>query len=313
MAWRLISKSTIAALHALTPDEQTRLTWAKAIESYDAVPDVYKDFFGPYLADGRKFPYVVLTPSSKGIIRRTNEKLICDFGDEIDILERGGNSFSAKHFPLDGISYVEFGSVLLDAWIKISGVASDGISTSSTLKFNSVTDYLFTPILERIRSATTGAKGVAASSELDKFNHLVRINYKFMSYAKRSLVAGEKVLQTVLQPEIHSRELTIRGKTYYTTISPTLMMILTDLELIIIREDARWSEEVNYGGIWDYIPLNKIASLSLSKKGSNLLVLSVHLPDNTRLDFVFQASAKPEINALLDEFERLSPVLQNIH
>lgn len=306
MNWRQVYTSTIAGLPTLSAAEQTKSSWAKSIESYDAVPNVYKDFFEPFLADGRVFPYTVLTPSYEGFIHRTTEKLICNFGHEIYVLERSGNTFEAQCYPLEGISYVEVRTILLDSRIKISGVTRHGVPTSSTLKFNSVTDYLFTPILERIRLATFDSKDAAQSSELEKFDHWVRLNYKFMNYAKHSLLAGEKVIHTILQPEIRASVLTVLGKTYYRTISPTHVSILTDRELILIREEVRKSGEDKYGGIWDYIPLNKIVTLSLSGKDSNLLVLSIQLPESARLEYLFQASAKREIDQLLERFRELT-------
>ena len=306
MNWRQVYTSTIAGLPTLSAAEQTKSSWAKSIESYDAVPNVYKDFFEPFLADGRVFPYTVLTPSYEGFIHRTTEKLICNFGHEIYVLERSGNTFEAQCYPLEGISYVEVRTILLDSRIKISGVTRHGVPTSSTLKFNSVTDYLFTPILERIRLATFDSKDAAQSSELEKFDHWVRLNYKFMNYAKHSLLAGEKVIHTIMQPEIRASVLTVLGKTYYRTISPTHVSILTDRELILIREEVRKSGEDKYGGIWDYIPLNKIVTLSLSGKDSNLLVLSIQLPESARLEYLFQASAKREIDQLLERFRELT-------
>jgi hypothetical protein len=287
-------------------DEQTRSSWAKPIASYDAVPAVYKDFFGPLQADGREFPYTVLTPSYEGFIHRTTEKLVCDFGHEIYVLERSRNTFEAQCYPFERISYIEFRTVLLDAYIKISGVTKYGVAASSIFRFNSVTDYLFTPILERIRLATVDSKGAAQNSELEKFDHLVRLNYKFMNYARRSLLGGEKVIHSVLQPEIRVSLLTVLGKTYYRTISPTHMSILTDRELIMLREEERRSGNERYGGVWDYIPLNKIVTLSLSEKDSSLLVFSIQLPENARLEYLFQASAKREVNQLLDRFRELT-------
>jgi hypothetical protein len=186
MTWRQAYTSTIALLPTVSAAEQTKSSWAKPIKSYAAVPNVYKDFFEPFLADGRVFPYTVLTPSYDGFIHRTTEKLICDFGREIYVLERSGNTFEAQCYPLAGISYVEVRPILLDSRIKISGVTRQGVPTSSTFKFNSVTDYLFTPILERIRLATVDSRDAAQSSESEKFDHLVRLNYKFTNYAKRN-------------------------------------------------------------------------------------------------------------------------------
>jgi len=306
MTWRQVYTSTIALLPTLSAAEQTKLSWAKPIESHTAVPNAYQDFFEPFLADGRGFPYSVLTPSYEGFIHRTTEKLICDFGHEIYVLERSGNTFEAQCYPLEGISYVEVRTILLDSCIKISGVTRQGIPAFSTFKFNSVTDFLFTPILERIRLAAVDSKDAVQSSELEKFDHWVRLNYKFMNYAKRSLLGGEKVIHTILQPEIRASVLTVLGKTYYRTISPTHVSILTDRELIMIREEERHSGEDKYGGIWDYIPLNKIVTLSLRGKDNNLLILSIHLPEGACLEYLFQASAEREINQILDRLRELT-------
>jgi hypothetical protein len=90
------------------------------------------------------------------------------------------------------------------------------------------------------------------------------------------------------------------------TISATHMSILTDRELIVIREDATQRKEDRYGGIWNYIPLNKIISLSLSEIDNNLLVLLIQLPENIQLELLFQVSARGEINQLMNRFKELT-------
>ena len=190
--------------------------------------------------------------------------------------------------------------------IKISGITRQGIPASSTINFNSVGDYLFTPIVKTIRLATGDFKGVAQDLELDKFDHLIRSNYKFMNYARRSLLAGEKVIHFILQPEIRVPVIKILGKTYHRIISPTQMSILTNRELIIIREDEPKGGFVDrYGGIWDYIQLDKIMSLNLNRKSNDLLVLSIQLPGNILLEFPFQTPAKPELDQLAHQFHEL--------
>jgi hypothetical protein len=157
-------------------------------------------------------------------------------------------------------------------------VTDQGVPASCTLRFNSVTDYLFSPIVKRIRLAASGTRPATEGSEQERFDHLARVNYKFMSYARQSMLAGDKVIHTILQPEIGEGILTILGKTYYRTISPTHMSILTDRELILIREERRRSGEDRYGGIWSYVPLNKVVALSLIAEGGNLLRLSIQRP-----------------------------------
>jgi hypothetical protein len=287
--------------------EQTKSSWARLITSYAAVPPVYQGFFEPLQVEGRAFPHTVVTPSYEKFLHRTTEKLVCEFGHEVHVLERSGSTFEALSFPLEEISYVQVRTMLLDSHIQICGVTKQGVPACCTLRFNSITDYLFRPIVERIRRATFDARDQAPSSERATFDYLVRVNYKFMSYARHSLLAGEKVIHTILQPEIRERVLTVLGKTYYRTVFPTHMSILTDRELIMIGEEHRRGGEDRYGGIWDYIPLHKIVALSLSSKGSNLLSLSIQLPDSTCLDYLFEASARREVEQLLDLAKELTP------
>jgi hypothetical protein len=301
---RWVQSSSIADfLKPLNAAELTKLSWAIHIKSYADVPDIYKSFFEPFLADGYEFPYTVLTPSYERYIHKTTEKLISDFGHDIYVLERKGDSFDTQCYPIDGISYIEFETALLASSFTICGVTNQRVHTSSSLKFNTVTDYLFNPILKKVRPVPIASKNVDQSAEAEKFNRLVDVNFKFMSLAKRSLLDGEKVVQFILQPDIQERPLTFLKINYYRTISATHMSILTDRELIIIREDVKQRKDDRYGGFWDYIPLNKIKSLSVSEKAGDLVGLTVQLPEDTRFELLFQTSAKEELHQLLDRFK----------
>ena len=303
MTWGQIHPSKIIGLPKLSGAELARSSWAKHIEYYEDVPDIYKAFFEPLLAEGREFPYTVLTPSHERFIHKTSEKLICSTDHEIYILESNGNTFETQCYPLAGISYIEFRSALLASSIRICGMTDRDVHNSSHLKFNSVTDYLFSPILKKGRLVTFDTPYAVQNSELEKFDHLVKVNYKFMNYAKHSLLGGEKVIHSILQPEIRESMLTFLGKTYYRTIATTHMIILTDRELIVIQEETTRRKEDRYGGIWDYIPLNKIVSLSLSEKAGDLLGLTVQLPEDTSFELLFQTSAKEELDQLLTRFK----------
>jgi hypothetical protein len=291
----------------LDRDEQTRLSWAKRIDTYDAVPKAYRDFFEPFLAAGREFPYTVQGPSYEGFFYRSPEKLICDTGSDIVILDRNRNTYNARCYPLGQISYVELRSVLLDSYVKISGVTKEGMGASSSIRFNSVTDYLFTPIIERIRLYAIGAQEGAPKPGPGLFDHLIKINYKFMNYGRRSMLGGEKFIQFILQPEIRTPIIKLFGRTYDRSIFPTHMSILTDKELIMIREEARQTSDDRYGGIWDFFPLKKIETLTLRQKDSNLLELSIQLPENEHLETLYQAAAKQDLDQFLERYRELFP------
>jgi hypothetical protein len=299
-ASRQVKPSSAGSQPRLSASEQTRLSWAKAVNSYAEVPEVFKPFFEPYASSQRGFPYTVLTPSLQILTHSTVEKLISDLGGEIAILERSGSAYEAQRFPLDGISYVEVTIVLLDSRIKITGVTKQGVNASTTVRFNSVTDYLMAPILERMRLGEDASAQGAPRSEMDKFDGWAKLNFKFMNFARGSLLGGENVMHAVLQPEVRVRRIGLMGMSFYQTVAPALAVILTDRELITIRDDLHKYGANRYGGIWDYIPLDKIAAASLSEKDTGLLALSIALPEGARLEYLFQAAARPELEALLD-------------
>lgn len=270
------------------------------------MPVPYRPFFETLLANGQALPYTVLTPAYQGFIHRSTEKLVCDLGPEIDILEKNGNSFTQQSYPITDITYIEVRTALLDSCIKLAGLTRHGSYKSSILLFNTVTDYLFKPIVSKIRLGVGPSGQAAPKTEPKKFDPWAHSHYKFMSYAKRSLLGCERVIQAILQPELRAKKLAVPGWTYYRTIFPAHAAILTDRELILIREDEKPTGKDRYGGIWDYIPLSKITSLSLAEKGDRQLELSIQLAENARLDMPFAAVAKQEILQLLEQFEVLA-------
>jgi hypothetical protein len=178
--------------------QASRRSYPGLVKSYQEIPSVFQDFFASFLSDGRDFPNAVLIPSYQGFNHRTTEKLVCELGIEIYVFERMENSFEAKCFTIDQISYVEVRAVLLDSLIKIIGMTKQGILTTPNIKFNTVPDYLFTPILERMRGVSASLTDKVQDSVLEKFDHWVRLNYKFMNYTRSSLLPGEKVVHTIL-------------------------------------------------------------------------------------------------------------------
>ena len=235
----------------------------------------------------RPLPHAVLTPTFPGYVHRENEKLVFSLDRQLYVWERIKNDLKCTGYAFDDIQTIEIGTVLLYAWIGITGVASDGVLTTSIFKFNSVTDWLFAPFIQEIRGAAGDMADADREAEIRTLDSRVQSNFKFRNYARRSLVPGEKVIDALWQPEIRHKLLTLLGRSFFRTIAMTHLLILTDRELIIIREDEaspQWRDESRYGGVWKYIPLDKITSISLAPKETNLLALVIHLPENDSLD-----------------------------
>jgi hypothetical protein len=300
-----MARSIVKQPSLQTITEQTRTSWAKLVTSYSQVPEAFKDSFKTLLGDTSAWPYTVLIPTYEGLMKRENSRLICSLDDKIYVMERARSKTICTCYPIEDVSYVEEGVVLLYAWVKISGIASDGAPSSSTLKFNAVTDYLLVPIIEKIRPATVGLGDADRNSELAKLDYLAQSNFKFMSYGRHSILPGEKVIHTVLQPEIHEKIFTVLGQSFFRTVATAHISILTDRELIIIRdeEQSRWSRNARYGGTRSFIPLHKITCVSVARKQSDLLALSIHLPGDNEAVSLFSTSNERELDLFLNRLD----------
>ena len=290
----------------LSASEQTRLSWARLARSYDDVPEVFHDLLATLTGDADTFPYTVLTPSFQGFLRRPSEKLICTFEDEVCVMEKAQSRAVSTCYPAREISTIEAGSILLKAWITLKGLDSTSALSTATLQFNAVSESLFSPIINKVRPLPD--LFVDHSAEMDRFNCLAPLNFKFMNYARRTITPGERVIQFVLQPEVRVDAPRLLGRSWWGTIHPAHLTILTDKELIIIRDEAgvRWNPDAKHGGIWTYVPLDKIAATSVEKTDDGMLTVSIHLPENDRINLLFSASREEEVALLLSHVESLT-------
>jgi hypothetical protein len=289
----------------LTGARQTMSTWATVIESYDAVPEAYKGFFKTIWQSGQPFPYAVLTPVLEVFGRKTTEKLVCEVNDTLYVVERTPRQVVATGYPLATIRDVEVGAILLHSWITISGVTTAGVAGTSTFEFNAATGARFAPFVDKIRAATNGSASKGAGAEQAKFDYLATLNFKFMNYAKSSLMGSAKVLRSIWQPEIRASTLPVGP--FYKTVCTSHLTILTDKELILIWDDERVSgnKRSKYGGVWRYIPLRNIVSVTVTEQANDLVTCTITLSGNDRLDRVFAASNKQALEQFQSEVKKL--------
>jgi hypothetical protein len=279
-------------------EQRAETTWARSFASYEDVPEPYRGPLGSVATVDQSFPYTLLTPAYTTFRTRISEKLICVREREIQVLERNGTVMTVTCYPIHEIRYVEVSSMLLEYRVKIEGITSQGTPASSIFRCSTATDYLFTPVLRKIRLRDVVPQETPGLRDTTLFDGWSRSHYKFMNFARNSLLGGEKVICAVLQPEIKTERFRILGRTYYRIISPTHTCILTDRELILIREEAVQNRKDKYGGIWNYIPLSMISALSINPKNSGLLALSIELSENGVMECLFPASRESEVSQL---------------
>lgn len=291
----------------LTGAKQTMAAWSRVIESREDVPAVYKNCFDEHFGSDSHFPYVILTPPLDKFARKTTEKLVCDAGDAIYIFERNGSQIDASCYPYRDIYGMEMGIILLDSWLTIRGKTSQGQVSVATIQFNTTSMRHFASILNKLRSAPQAVDEAQIAIEKDKFDYLSAINFKFMNYGRESLIPGETVLQILLQPEIRRPLWTIFGKTFYKTVSLAHLAIITDRELILIRdaERSRKSQLSRYGGVWQFFPLSCLDTLTLLENADKRLTLSIQCRSGQTIEKLFEASRQPELEQFCSQLQTL--------
>ena len=286
----------------LPAEEQTKLSWARVAKSTAEVPEVYRSFFDALPASVKEpFPYSVISPTYKGFLRPENEKLICRIGNDIHVLDYKEHRLIPICYPLTDIVLIETGTILLYSWYMINGKDNRGELATSRLVFNSVTEHLFSPFLEGFRSAARGGAGEPeAGLDTSPFDGLTDTHFKLMNYARKSIRPGEKVVQILLQPEIRQPFFSLAGLRLSRQITPAHLTILTDSELILIREDnsPQRLKERPYGGIWRYIPINKIASFLPLPTEKETLVLQINLDGKGKIESVFDVSQRAQLDKM---------------
>lgn len=280
---------------------------AALIRPGDAIPEAFRPAYEALFGKPSPAPYTVLIPAYRGYQEEVNARLICCQGTNIWVLEDRGSRVTSVYFPVGDINLVETGRVLLYSWIRLSGRTADGSPGSTELTFNTVTDYILKPVLDWVRAPLPAAKAQDAPPSRDEFEDLVSINLKMANFARRNLAADDRVLYRFYQPEFQVGLFSWLGMQILRRRADAHVVILTERELIIIQDGAsrRFGKNAVYGGVWHFVPLEKIHALSVEGGQAGLLTLAVAVPGST-LEVPFPASGRPLVDTLIGRFEALS-------
>lgn len=294
----------------LTAGEQTKMSWAKPVETPEDAPPIYAESLRALTARAGRFPPCILTPSYAGFLARTTEKLVCLDGGEIAIFEKSGDSLHSTIYALPQIDLVEVGCILLNSWLKIAGTDVCGQPATTTIKFNSVTDYLFMPFLLGWRTARQERGTALLADQQAKFDHLNKDHFKFMNIARRVILPGDRVLAYIMQLEMRAPVAGLLGHMWMRSRTPTHLVMLTDREVIVASEEKQtgWRAQSRYGSIISYIPLRNIAGAAVESTDDGCLQLSFALAGGEQLTVDFAAEQEADVGRLAELLPvRLSP------
>lgn len=239
--------------------------WARTITSYAEVPEGFQAYFPEPTGT---FPYtLLLPPETVSPFQKRHAQLVCLHEDSLVMFEAKRNEVTTTTLPLHTITYVEHGKVLLSSWMTIY---TD--TDSRTLRYNTVNEGLFFPLLTRIRHAIAPGATEQSVNEAEhqqeraKFEQLQMRNFKYMNYGAQSLLPGDTISSMLYQPDICVKTVKFLKRTLFQQHLTCHLSILTNRELIVIREAKRLKtrQDSMYGGIFTYIPLGRIHEISFA-------------------------------------------------
>ncbi len=139
----------------------------------------------------------------------------------------------------------------------------------------------------------------------EQFNFLAKTHYKFFSYGRSSVRPGDRVLQVLFQPELRACRFRFFGYSISRLITPAHLMILTDTEIIEIREDESqfWINGQAPGAIWSYIPRGLVVGTSIDASAHDCLQMTFRTSAGPAHEAIFSASAMPILEALKGELQ----------
>ncbi|EGD51121.1 hypothetical protein TheetDRAFT_2057 [Thermoanaerobacter ethanolicus JW 200] len=277
-------------------------SWARTIKDYSEIPEMFKSYYDKNFKDSTRFLNAVYTPADSWGRRKTNDKLMFLYENNVVFLEKMKNSINAVSYPIENINYIENGSILLYSWLKINGNI-EGETRSFVLEYNTVVENIFKPIIEKLRILLCDIETSDKEKEIDDFDCLRDINYKFMNYAKKAVLNGEKVIDFLYQADIKVPYF----KFFKKLKSTSHMIIFTNKELIILQEEnAKSIKDVKYGGIWIYIPVHKILNAYIDEEETGFLNLSINVSGSNVFKSRFEFSQKEKVEGLIEQINKIA-------
>ncbi len=171
-AWQWLLHNGPSLRAALTGEQISKQSWAKKVHDFGSLPEAFQPVLSDLINVKTSFPYTVLTPTFEGYLEQENEKLVFFLERRLIILEKDQQEVAITSYRLENIHRIEFGKILLKAWIQIYGMDDQGQFSITKLRFNSVTDYLFAPFIEAGRHSNEPVEEIDKQVEREKFSPL---------------------------------------------------------------------------------------------------------------------------------------------
>ena len=144
--WEHLLHSSQRSSAGMTDEQFTRRSWATKVNNFKSLPQAFQPPVLEIIREEQALPYAVLTPTFEGYLKRENEKLVFCLDNRLFVLEKDRQNITVTHYEHKNIYRIEFGEILLKAWINIYGVDDRGVYSTNCITFQLSDRFLVRPI-----------------------------------------------------------------------------------------------------------------------------------------------------------------------
>ena len=268
--------------------------WARQIQSREEIPGKFMTYMDSFAVSQSELPLIISMPAHPNEDKVALDKLMYLYNDALYLYEEmDDKSVKSTFIKFEDIYYVEHGKVLLYSWLTLRG---KGIENEIKLDFNTVMEPLFKEVLNSIRDhhkARFQNKELFAARPVD----MSSLEYKFQNYINDSSAHKVQPFGYVYQQEYKDAS----SRKVYNHLT-----MLTQNELIFIKEIPDTRNPSKFCSVWIFIPIYKIDSLDItSYKDSAEVSLDYKVGTLSQTLAGFQSEAKDGLYELRNVFMQL--------
>ncbi|MBB6216199.1 hypothetical protein HNQ80_002298 [Anaerosolibacter carboniphilus] len=274
------------------------LQWARLINDKKDIPEIFTSCLSQILGDAITLPYLIYAPQDTWRGQTIHDKLLFTHNNNAYILENSNGSIMVFCHAFEDIITIEHGKILLYSWIRIESMIDDKV-IHSIFQYNTVVESFFKEIMQTIRNSIVSKKIKANPNDKHgNFFSIEDLTCRLENYTKSCLLPYQKVASAVFQPAIFKRSWLISKD----LLIPNQLLILTSEELIIYKEEFEKADISKFGGIWSYIPLNKIRSLErIVDTSASLIVLSIQFYGSKKINLSYPLTRSDDVSSLISQ------------
>jgi hypothetical protein len=263
-------------------------TWAKEIINSSDLSDNFQiEISKIQKNNSSEIPFTIKIPCNSNY--NTPETVIVSFNSSLYILENFDDKTISTKILYSDINFIEITIILLNSSILIN----NGYENKK-IYFNTSSEEYFHKIIKKIRKFQNSQ--INTNSESTKLDYLKDINLKLFNYSKYAMKYHEKIIDTVYQPTDKKNNI------------ESNLTILSNNELVFIKEPNEKDKPKSsvYGGIWIFIPINKIQNILIeNKKNERLFLLNIIFSNNNNYHFTYTYNTKSSFKEFDKEIKKL--------